>query len=109
MECLSANYNAIDFLSIPENQKYINYSELSKNKNPEAINLIKKRLLEEKNIPYKKLKKEKNRIDWENLSANPKAIELIKQKIIEEGLQTTNKLSLDKMNLSKNPSIFSNK
>lgn len=74
MECLSANYNAIDFLSLPENQKYINYSELSKNKNPEAINLIKERLLVEKNIPYEKLKKEKNKIDWEELLGNSVAI-----------------------------------
>ena len=74
MECLSANYNAIDFLSVPENQKFINYPELSKNKNPEAINLIKKRLLEEKKLPYEKLKKEKNKIDWEELLGNSVAI-----------------------------------
>ena len=74
MECLSANYNAIDFLSLPENQKYINYSELSKNKNPKAINLIKERLLVEKNIPYEKLKKETNKIDWEELLGTSVAI-----------------------------------
>jgi hypothetical protein len=40
---LSLNPNAISFLSLKENKKYINYNQLSKNKNRKAIELLKEK------------------------------------------------------------------
>lgn len=80
-----------EYNRLNKNEK-INWNNLSYN--PSAIKIL-------------SLQKNYKKINWKNLSKNPKAIELIKQKIIEEeGLPSTNKLSLDKMLLSKNPSIF---
>ena len=83
MKYLSANYNAIDFLSLPENQIYIDYPQLSKNTNFEAINLLKERLLVEKSIPYKKLNEEENKINWEDLLKNSVAINGLKKEFEE--------------------------
>lgn len=66
---LSANPNAIDFLSLPENRDFINYSQLSKNTNLKAIELLKAKLILNPNNPN---------IDWRYLSANPSAFEILK-------------------------------
>ncbi len=65
---LSANPNAIDFLSLPENKKHINYHQLSKNPSPKAIELLKEFIKEN---PNSKL------INWKVLSKNPHAIEIL--------------------------------
>ena len=66
---LSANPNAFDFLSSPENRDFINYSQLSKNTNLKAIELLKAELIVNPNNPN---------IDWRYLSANPDAFEILK-------------------------------
>ena len=65
---LSANPNAIDFLSLPENKKNINYHQLSKNPSPKAIELLKEFIKENPNSPI---------INWKVLSKNPHAIEIL--------------------------------
>ena len=64
----SSNPNAIDFLSLPENKKYIDYSQLSKNTNSKALELIKEEIRINPNNIY---------IDWRALSANPNAIDIL--------------------------------
>ena len=64
----SLNPNAIDFLSLPENKKYIDYSQLSKNTNSKALELIKEEIRINPNNIY---------IDWRALSANPEAIDIL--------------------------------
>ena len=64
----SLNPNAIDFLSLPENKKYIDYSQLSKNTNSKALELIKEEIRINPNNPD---------IDWRALSANPEAIDIL--------------------------------
>lgn len=64
----SSNPNAIDFLSLPENKKKIDYSQLSKNTNLNALKLIKEELRINPNNPD---------IDWRALSANPNAIDIL--------------------------------
>ena len=68
MEFISLNPNAIDFLSLPENKKYINWEQLSKNTNPNAIELLKAEIMGNPNNPN---------IDWYTLSGNPNAIEIL--------------------------------
>jgi len=65
---ISLNPNAIDFLSLPENKKYIVWSQLSKNKNSKALELVKAELMVKPNNPD---------IDWYTLSENPDAIEIL--------------------------------
>jgi hypothetical protein len=67
---LSENPNAVDFLSLPENIKHINYHQLSKNPspNPKAIELLKQFIKENPNSPI---------INWKVLSKNPHAIEIL--------------------------------
>jgi hypothetical protein len=77
---LSSNPNAIELLR--ENPTKINWYELSKNPNPEAIELLKKANL--------------NELNWRILSSNPNAIELL----------NANQGKIDWKELSKNPSIF---
>ena len=80
MASLSANYNAMDFLSLPENQKYIDYSELSKNTNPIAIKFLKNKMLEESQLEqfeWKKYKKLNTLIDWEEFLANSVAMDYL--------------------------------
>jgi hypothetical protein len=76
---LSSNINAIDLLTLPKNIKYINYNNLSKNRNPEALLLIKKKIIEEKSLSKTEYKKLKNKINWDYLSENPIAIELLEE------------------------------
>ena len=64
----SLNPNAIDFLSLPENKKKIDYSQLSKNTNSNALKLIKEEIRINPNNPD---------IDWRALSANPEAIDIL--------------------------------
>jgi hypothetical protein len=67
---LSANPNAVDFLSLPENKKHINYHQLSKNPspNPKVIELLKEFIKENPNSSI---------INWKVLSKNPHAIEIL--------------------------------
>jgi hypothetical protein len=65
---ISSNPNAIDFLSLPENKKYINYSQLSKNTNSKALELLKAEIIVNPDNPA---------IDWIALSRNPKAIDIL--------------------------------
>lgn len=62
----SLNPNAIDFLQ--GNKKKIDYSQLSKNTNPKALELIKEEIMVNPNNPD---------IDWRALSANPEAIDIL--------------------------------
>lgn len=90
MRSLSANYNAMDFLSLPENQKYIDYSELSKNTNPIAIKFLKNKMLEESQLEqfeWKKYKKLNTLIDWEEFIANPVAMDYLQAEFEEFFLQ----------------------
>jgi hypothetical protein len=74
---LSSNKNAIELLSKPENIKYINYNNLSKNKNPEAFLLINNKIIEEKKLSKTQYDKLKNKISWHDLSENPIAVDLL--------------------------------
>ena len=62
----SLNPNAIDFLQ--GNKKKIDYSQLSKNTNPRALELIKEEIMVNPNNPD---------IDWSALSKNPNAIDIL--------------------------------
>jgi hypothetical protein len=106
MKSLSANYNAIDFLSLPENQKHINYSKLSKNTNPEAIKLIKERLLIEKDIPYEMLQKEENKIDWDELLENSVAINGLEEEFEEYFMNDKKKDLLNLLNNENSKAII---
>ena len=66
---LSENPNAVDFLSLPENKKFIFYHYLSCNKssNPKLIKLLK---------DYIKANADPH-INWEELSKNPYAIDIL--------------------------------
>ena len=70
---LSENPNAIDFLSLPENKKFIFYHYLSCNKssNPKLIELLKDYIKENPDIRSKK------QLNWSELSKNPYAIEIL--------------------------------
>jgi hypothetical protein len=105
MKNLSANYNAIDFFSLPENQKHINYSKLSKNTNPEAIKLIKERLLIEKDIPYEILQKEENKIDWDILLENSVAINGLEKEFEEYFMKGKKKDLLNLLNNENSKAI----
>jgi hypothetical protein len=64
----SLNPNAIDYLSLPDNKKRIDYSQLSNNTNSKALELIKAELMQNPNNPD---------IDWSALSKNPEAIDIL--------------------------------
>ena len=86
MASLSANYNAMDFLSLPENQKHIDYSKLSKNTNPIAIGFLKNKMLEESQLEqfeWKKYKKLNTLIEWEEFVANPVAMDYLQAEFEE--------------------------
>ena len=70
LSSFSLNPNAIDFLSLPANEKYINWGQLSKNTNLKALELIKAEIMRNPNNPD---------IDWRALSNNPEAIEILDQ------------------------------
>ena len=65
---LSQNPNAIDFLSLPQNKKYIDYSKLCDNKNPRAIKLLEEEISVRPDNPD---------INWRALSKNPYAIDIL--------------------------------
>jgi hypothetical protein len=109
---VSLNPNALDFLSLPENKNYINYSQLAENTNSKAIELLRAKLATnikpnlKADIIYG-LSKNPNAMDliileeyfnyisWEQLSSNtsPFAIELLE--IMPENINW--------YNLSSNP------
>lgn len=67
---LSENPNAVDFLSLPENKKFIFYHYLSCNKssNPKLIKLLK---------DYIKANPRSSEINWKELSKNKYAIDIL--------------------------------
>jgi hypothetical protein len=65
---MSLNPNAIDFLSLPENKKHIDYHQLCKNPNSRALVLIAEEIMRNPDSPD---------IDWNALSRNPKAIDIL--------------------------------
>ena len=104
----SENPNAIDFLSLPENKKYIKYPALSANTNPKAIALLREEIsINPNNINWISLSSNPNpeaivllrenyhNIDWEKLSGNP-----IKEAIV---LLRENYHNIDWNFLSSNP------
>jgi len=94
---VSANLNAIDFLSLPENERYINWYILSEN--PNAVDFLDKN---EKNIKYHYLSC--------NKSSNPKLIKLLNEYIeknprskeINKEELSKNKYAIDILTLPKN-------
>jgi hypothetical protein len=74
---LSSNPNAIELLSKPENIKYINYKNLSKNINPGAFLLIKNKIIQEKKLSKTQYEKLDDKISWHDLSENPIAVDLL--------------------------------
>jgi len=60
---------------------YIDWEELSCNTNPNAIDLLRERAIEENNMSEKDYAKLKNKINWNVLSTNPNAIELLEENI----------------------------
>ena len=83
---LSSNPNAIELLSLKENIKYIDYKNLSKNINPEALLLIKNKIIEEKKLSNTQFEKLKNKINWYDLSQNPIAVEILELKKYENDI-----------------------
>jgi len=105
---LSSNPNQRAFAILEANPTKIDYRGLSNNSNPNAIELLKKRM--EVQNQYRK---KEDRIDWKALSKNPSAIELLKNRAIYENdldleiyrrLENTEKI--DWRILSSNPAIF---
>jgi hypothetical protein len=105
---LSSNPNQRAFAILEANPTNIDYRGLSNNSNPNAIELLKKRM--EVQNQYRK---KEDRIDWKALSKNPSAIELLKNRAIYENdldleiyrrLENTEKI--DWRILSSNPAIF---
>jgi hypothetical protein len=68
LDFISLNPNAIDFLSMPDNKKYINYSKLCENTNSRAIELLKEEIRVNPDNPD---------INWQALSKNPYAIDIL--------------------------------
>jgi hypothetical protein len=103
---LSSNPNQRAFAILEANPTNIDYRGLSNNSNPNAIELLKKRM--EVQNQYKR---KEDRIDWKALSKNPSAIELLKnRKIYEDELPDSNSLEYtEKIGwsiLSSNPARF---
>jgi hypothetical protein len=76
---LSQNPNVMKILQ--DNQDQIIWCELSKNSNPDAIELLKNRIKYENNLSreeYYNLE-ERYKIDWNKLLQNPNAIDLLKE------------------------------
>ena len=100
-DVLSENHNAIDFLILRRNQKYINYHRLSGNTNPKVVELLKERILKERVMTRDEyiinLKNKKN-IDWFSVSNNTILIEILNDK------DNIDKLKWSK--LSANPEAF---
>ena len=70
-DALSLNPYAIDFLSLPENKKYIRYANLSRNPNPKAMELLIPEILKHDETSLS------SRINWIALSENPNAIDFL--------------------------------
>jgi hypothetical protein len=68
LDFISLNPNALDFLSLPENKKYINYSKLCENTNSRAIELLKEEI---------RINPDNPDINWDALSKNPDAIDIL--------------------------------
>jgi hypothetical protein len=83
---LSSNKNAIELLSKPENIKYINYKNLSKNINPEAFLLIKNKIIQEKKLSKTQYEKLDDKISWYDLSENPIAVEILELDIYKNDI-----------------------
>lgn len=105
---LSGNPNQRALAILEANPTKIDYRGLSHNSNPNAIELLKKRM--EVQNQYRK---KEDRIDYTVLSTNPGAVELIKNRAIYENnldlelyrrLENTEKI--DWRLLSSNPAIF---
>ena len=103
---LSSNPNQRVFEILKANPTKIDYRGLSYNSNPNAIELLMKRM--EVQNEYKK---KEDRIDWKVISKNPGAVELIMNRLKYEeelpdskSLQDTEKI--DWLVLSSNPAIF---
>ena len=86
LKVLSSNPNAIDFLSLPENKKHIDWDELSYN--PNAIDFL-------------SLQKNNKHIDWKSLSenTNSRAIELLETEI----MANPNNPDIDWYHISRKP------
>jgi len=112
LKYLSANPNALNFLTLPENIEKINYSQLSKNTNLKAIELLNIKINANPNntdIDWRYLSKNseafvilnahQTKIDYKWLSSNtdPGAIDLLKKQI------QINPNNIDWSALSKNP------
>jgi hypothetical protein len=78
-ELLSSNHNAIDFLSLPENKKYINYPQLSKNTNSKAVELLRERIIEESRMSEDEYNRTKNKIEWITVAKNPYLFDIFKE------------------------------
>jgi hypothetical protein len=74
---LTENPSAIDILKA--NPGKIVWSLLSNNTNPQAIDLLRERIVQENNMSKKDYKTFGNKIDWASLTTNPNAIELLKE------------------------------
>jgi uncharacterized protein YlzI (FlbEa/FlbD family) len=76
---LCLNAGAIEI--IKANPKKINWQYLSKNPNPEAIELLKNKVEEENKMTGRKLINvfKERYIDWDVLSLNPAAIEILEE------------------------------
>jgi len=83
---LSSNKNAIELLSKPENIKYINYKNLSKNINPGAFLLIKNKIIQEKKLSKTQYEKLDDKISWYDLSENPIAVEILELDIYKNDI-----------------------
>jgi hypothetical protein len=83
---LSSNPNAIELLSKPENIKYINYKNLSKNINPGAFLLIKNKIIQEKKLSKTQYEKLDDKISWHDLSENPIAVEILELDIYKNDI-----------------------
>ena len=73
---LSQNPEAIKLLQ--ENKDKIVWLNLSSNRDPKAIKLLKEQVEYENRLPIEKYKKLGNKINWLFLSNNPNAIEILK-------------------------------
>ena len=76
---LSQNPNAMEILK--DNPDKIIWCELSKNSNPDAIELLKNRIKYENNLSREEYYdlEGRNKIDWNELFKNPNAIDLLKE------------------------------
>ena len=89
------------YKSFHETKDHILWNELSQNTSTEAIELLKAKALEEKQLSdkdYKALYYIKV-INWDNVSNNPKAIELLKDKIAAEKTLDFSKFTLKYRNV----------